>query len=438
MNGRVKPIAILAAACLCLSACSDSQSSANAAPDANSKVTAAPTPPPVKARVHVHTPRLDELRRALDFGDRAQVASLLDAANDAPAEAALLRARASALEPKGVMEALRLVTIAREADPKNPEVYATAAEIYAANGSFETGWQEIERGLAACGESAELIRARGVLWIARENGARKGLEHLQRAYGLDPDLPFMDRALGQAHLLVAKQEAQARRPAMALEHAKKSLAFDPDDRDARRFLSDAHAEMLEFQEAITVLEGLANEDRALRPELAAMHKKAALGALLEHDRPRALNHFVVARDLGLSEGDLASGAALLDQEARLKTELGLFALDKGDLAKAEAELREAVRYEPRMLAPRNHLGVVLFKRGQFAEAALLWRGVVSEARAEGLELPDPVHVNLALALKSAGELDAARRVLDEYLEAEPNGTWREPTLRARESLETPR
>jgi Flp pilus assembly protein TadD len=196
--------------------------------------------------------------------------------------------------------------------------------------------------------------------------------------------------------------------------------------------------VLDFQAAIAVLEGLVADGAALRPELASMHKKAALGALLERDRPRALEHFVAARDLGLSDEDLASGAALLDQEARLATEMGLAALDKNDLAAAEAQLRKATHYEPGMLAPRNHLGVVLYRRGQFGEAAALWRGVLAEARAEAIELPDPVHLNLALALKAAGDVAAARQVLDEYLALEPQGTWREKTLRAKESLETPR
>ncbi|MDZ4772145.1 MAG: hypothetical protein SGI72_03325 [Planctomycetota bacterium] len=434
---------LLALCCLLAPSCSDSEpvtkaASANVPAGLNSSVAGEPAAPAVAARVHVHTPRLDRLRRALTFGDTSEVAGLLDASNDAGVEAPLLRARALALDAKGTIEALRLVQTVREIAPSNPEVYATAAEIYASRSSFESGWQEVERGLAACGESAEFSRARGVLWISRENGAKKGLEHLERARTIDADLPFMERALGQAHLLVAKFEAQAGRKESALEHARASLSFDPDDVDAKRFLSDAYADALDFQAAIAVLSGLVQDGRPLASELASLHKKAGMSALLEHDRGRALDHFVAARELGLDDTELASGAALLDQEARLETEKGLAALEKRDLAAAEVAFRAAVRYEPGMLAPRNHLGVALYARGQFGEAAALWRSVLKEARAEGLVLPDPVHMNLARALKSAGESAAARAALDEYLALEPEGVWRAETLALRESLETAR
>lgn len=429
------PFLVLAAACSHQEAVSNASSSSTVA--AVSAV-AQPTGPVVAARVHAHTPRLDELRRALAFGDAERVSALLDASTDAGVEAPLLRARALALDPKGTLEALRLVQTVRDAAPKNPEVFATAAEIYASRGSFESGWEEVERGLAACGEAAELSRARGVLWISREKGAKKGLEHLERARAIDPDLPFMERALGQAHLLVGKMEAQAGAKAKAVEHARASLSFDPTDLDARRFLADAYADTLDFEAAIAVLEGLVQEGRPLSAELASMHKKAGMGALLEHDRARALDHFVAARDLGLAGVELGSGAALLDSEARLSTDKGLAALDRHDLAEAEAEFRAALRFDPAMIAPRNHLAVALYGRGQFGEAASLWRGVLAAARAEGIELPDPVHLNLAQALKSAGDLGAARGVLDEYLALEPSGAWRERTLAMRNSLEAPR
>ena len=76
-----------------------------------------------------------------------------------------------------------------------------------------------------------------------------------------------------------------------------------------------------------------------------------------------------------------------------------------------------------------------FEEGDFAAAAELWSAVVATARAEGLELPDPVHLNLARALHQDGRPpEEVRAVLEAYLEAEPQGTWREATAAMLEGL----
>ena len=49
------------------------------------------------------------------------------------------------------------------------------------------------------------------------------------------------------------------------------------------------------------------------------------------------------------------------------------------------------------------------------------------AQAEKIELPEPVHLNLAQADVEAGDLEGARKVLEEYLEREPTGEWRART-----------
>lgn len=412
---------------------SNAAGSAGASPASASRAA-----PLVRARVHAHSPALDALREALDRGDKTRAEGLLAAADESREEALLLRARFHALDAAGTLEALRLVEAARKSTPKNPDVYATAAEIYASRSSFDTGWQEIERGVGACGEAAELSRARGVLWISRERGARQGLEHLERARAIDPDLPFVDRALSQAHLLVGKEEAAQDHRGAALEHARAALKFDPTDVDARRFLADAYALNLDFTAAIALVEGLAQEGRPLEGELAVLHKKAGLTALLERDRPRAIDHFIAARNHGLSPEELASAAQVLRDECAHQTRVGLDALSTRDLTVAETALRRALACSPADLAAKNHLAVTLYQRGQFGEAASLWRGVLAQAQAEGIELPDPVHVNLALALSAGGDRAQGLAVLDEYLARVPEGTWREQTESARRSLETAR
>ncbi|MBL8859432.1 MAG: hypothetical protein JNL28_13050 [Planctomycetes bacterium] len=432
-NSRRSAPALASAALLFAAACGPSTESVITAqdPGAQPKVS-------VAARVHAHSPRLDRLRAALDRGALDEAQEYSDAAENAGAEAPLLRARLLALTPAGTLEALRLLENARTQSPLDPDVYATAAEIYAGTGAFDTAWSEIERGVKACGEAAEFSRARGIVWIARENGARRGLEHLEKARAIDPDLPFTDRALAQAHLLVAKLEMQAQKKKRALEHARLSLNFDPTDVDARRLLADLYAEALDFTAAIALIEGLVQEGRPLRGELAALHKKAGVAALLERDRARALEHFVAARENGMNATDLASGTHVLEDESRARTQLGLQAYEEGRYAAAEENFRAAVRFDPESLAPRNHLAVVYYRAQQYLPAAELWRGVLSDAEKSGVELPDPVHLNLASALKAAGEQGEARAVVDEYLKLHPTGVWRDQTTRFAESLETPR
>jgi tetratricopeptide (TPR) repeat protein len=390
------------------------------------------------ARTHVHTPELDALRTALDRGDREAPRQSLHAAATTRPEEALLRARFNALDPAGTMEALRGIEAARKANPKDADVYATAAEIYAAHGSFETAWLEIQHGLEACGETPELLRARGVTWICRENGAAKGLAELERARAIDPDLPYMARALAQAHLLVAKSDQQKKTVDSALTHVRASLRYEPSDVDARRLLSELQAARGDFEGAIATLEALVHDGQPLGAELASLHKKSGVASLLEHDRAKAMEQFALAREGGLSDDELGTGARLLAEEASDRIDKGVAAFEKGDRAAAESMFRSALRFDPTSLAGRNHLAVVLYEDKRCAEAITLWQGVIADARKELIDLPEPVHLNLAGAQQCAGDVEGACATLREYLKLEPNGEWIERTHTLLDRLEADR
>jgi hypothetical protein len=66
---------------------------------------------------------------------------------------------------------------------------------------------------------------------------------------------------------------------------------------------------------------------------------------------------------------------------------------------------------------------VRFQRGDPAEAARLWRGVLDEARANGVALPEPVHLNLAKAEMLNGKSAEAKSALEAYLRDDPRGEW---------------
>ncbi len=405
------------------------QTDSGSAPQAAASASQAP----LRSHPRVRSVELDQLRRALDLGEREKALALIAHADGAGAEEAfLLRARLAAMEGKGI-EALRLVEAARAQFPKSPAVYATAAEVYATSEGFDSAAREIVRGEKECGKSPEFLRARGIISILKPGGAAKGLAELESARKADPDLPFVLRPLGQAHLLVAKEAAKQDQRARALEHAQFSVSFDPLDVDARRFLSECLAASGDFEGARTLLSALVAEGEPLGSELALLEKRAGIAALLQRERERALEHFREARRLGLSDEELSSGARLLSEASAAHLERGMQAYQRQELAAAEEAFRAALRDEPDSLAARNHLAVTLYSRGGFAEAAGLWEQVLAVANAEGLELPEPVELNLAKAWRSAGEREKARAVLQSFVTSKPQSAH---AVLARAMLET--
>jgi tetratricopeptide (TPR) repeat protein len=419
-----------------LAACSRSHDGAPGPAAPLRKAASAPESAP-KPHPRVKSEALARLRKALDMRRLDDVNALIAHAADAGAEAALLEARAAELAGRK-SEAMRLLESAIRNAPGDPSVYATAAEIYAAEDKTQTAWAELHRGEDACGESPELWRARGILAISQTGGAQKGLEWLEKARQVDPEIPFIDRALGQAHLLVGKACLQAlehdQAPELkskdkqdAIEHARASITFDPDEIDAHRFLADALAAADDFEGARAILEELVAKGEKLEPELASMCKRAGIAAMLEHDRAREIEHFLAARKHGLTNAELGFGAQVLAEEAQSQVDAGVQAYEKGDLDVSETHFRRALELEPDELQAENHLAIVLFKKQRYADAAKLWQRVLATARDEKLELPEPVHLNLAKAQVQGGDKVGAELTLEEYLDRQPSGEWAGPT-----------
>jgi tetratricopeptide (TPR) repeat protein len=412
MHRTLLLLALLAAAC---SRPEQTRSAVGA-----SQAAAAPQPTLVP-HPRVSSVALDELRLALDLGELAQARARIGASESAgPEEAWLLRARLAALEGKGI-EALRLVEAARAAHPRSPAVFATAAEIYAASEGFDSAAREIVRGEKECGNSPEFLRARGIVSILKPGGAAKGLAELEAARAADPKLPFAARPLGQAHLLVAKQAAQKDQRALALSHAQLSVSFDPLDVDARRFLAECLAGNGEFEGALKLMQSLVEAGEPLQAEWALLEKRAGIAALLQRERERALAHFRAARRLGLDDEELSSGARLLAEHSAAQLSRGIESYERKDYAAAEQAFRAALADDPDSLAARNHLAVALHALGQHAQAAELWEAVLRVARDEGLELPEPVELNLARACAAAGQTDKSRTTLEQFLQRNPDG-----------------
>lgn len=378
-------------------------------------------------------PELARLRAALEFGRLAEVEQLLPLAARAGAEEGVLRARAMALRGARI-DALRILAEAAAARPLDPEPRGAAAEIYAASGAFEDALREILALERVSKSDPVVLRARGVAMLCKDGGAAQGLELLTRARAADPDLPYCDRALAQAHLLVGKDAAKKKDLAAALLHAEASTRHDPDEVDAQRFHSECLAAAGRFPEARAVLDALAARGVPLGAEVALLEKRAGFDALLRGRREDALAHFVAARAQGLDAAGLGSAAELLAQAAAQDVSEGVRLFGEGRVDEAALRFALALERDPEELSARNHLAVCRLRQGRPAEAAPLWREVLAVARAEGLELPEPVHLNLAHALSKTGDAEGARAALRDYLEREPQGRFAPETRRALEAL----
>jgi tetratricopeptide (TPR) repeat protein len=360
---------------------------------------------------------------ALEEGDWPEAnRSILEIPDAAALDRALLRARLRAAEGDAV-GAVRALEAARVDWPDQGRVYATAAEIHAAAGRLESATDEVRRGLEAAGPCPELTRARGVLSLARQGGAALGLEHLLAARAADPELPFTDRALVQAHVLLGRRSMAEERPLEALGHAKAARVVAPDDREALELAAEALEVSGDFGGAIEVYEQLLAAGADVGATLALTSQRGSTAALLGGDRGAALERALRARELGLSAEELGFSATLIEQETEAALERGVERYAAGELDAARAAFERALRCTPDSLEALNHLAVTRLRAGDPAGAARHWQRVVDTAEREDIELPEPVHVHLARALRAADRAADARSVLERYLTARPEGRW---------------
>lgn len=385
------------------------------------------------------------LRRHVDLGRLEEASPLLRSwRGRLGIEADLIDARIQTLLGNDT-DAVRAVERARAVDPQDPRVYATMAEISAAVGNVDTARSELERGLAAVGPCPELTRAQGVLELYQSGGARRGVATIESALRRDPQLPFVDRALAQGHLLLAKEALAAGQPTAALEAAQRSLSYDSREVETRRVLADILAARSRLEEAVLVITELVQEGEPLQGELAVLHKKAGIAALIpapgeteaDHEarRGRALEHLVTARELGLSTEELSSGARILADEAVRLADRGVDAYSHEDLELARECFERALRYDPDHLSARNHYAVVLYRMKDYAEAARQWREVMVVMEGEGIVPPEPIHLNLAQAQVQDGDREGARGTLERWLERnESNEAYADYVVRTREVL----
>lgn len=421
--------------------------------------------------------RVVSLRAALADGWAEVAQELLDELGDDPRlglEAPLLRARLAALQGDPIA-ASRYVENARAMDDRDARVWATAAELAVMEGSFETALAQLEEGKTRCGATPELLRAEANFWIFRPglHHGKRGLDLLLRAQELDPDLPFLRWPLSEAHRLYA-QSLSGTRTKEAIVEAEKAVALSAENQEARELLGDLYMADHRWGAGIEVFEGLLREGRPLEAKVALFSKQAGVVALQQGHKDLALEYFTRARELGLSEEELGTGAAVLRRAAQaaveaaqelqatdpgamqaaleqaerhwpdtpslramrcdLNTDAGMQALRTGDWEEARDAFEAALAWDEHALVARLMLGRACLELGEYPEASAAWHRVIDQAREMNVPLPDPVHLDLARALALQDRFEEARGVLQNYLDFEPEGPFVDDTRRLLDEL----
>ncbi len=381
---------------------------------------------------HSRDPRVAACAGALEIGDLSLAQGLLlELADLESPDTTCLRARVLSSQGDQI-GAVRELEQARKTWPNQGALFATAAEIHAASGRLESAHDEVRAGLAAAGPTAELSRARGVLCLLQQGGAKQGLAHLLDALKADPELLFCKGPLSEAHRLLATAALAKQDAREALAHAREGLKIEPDNADLRLLCADALVAAGDFDEGLSAYEELARGGRDLGASLRLYYQKGATMALVEGRQEVAFARYLRARQLGATNEELGLGAEILGRAVAEAQAAADKACAEERFADARKELDRLLVIEPLDLAARTQLGVVCFKLKDFASASAAWRGVLEIAEKSAVKLPEPVHLNLARSLYAEGKSAEVKQVCEQYLAKEPQGEWAAQT---REMLE---
>lgn len=380
-------------------------------------------------------PRVVQVRESLDAGDlELALAGIEEAAELAgPVEGPLLRARLAAYSHGGELDSLRFLEQARRAAMDDPRVAATTIELHAWTGRLVEAEEELRRAgvtLGSSGRPPEILRAFAVTILCTPGARpREGLALLEEALSVDPALPFTGRALGQAHLLIAKELAAALDFEHALESISRSQEHDPADLETRRLEAELLVGVGQWGRALVVYEDLLVEGLPLEGEAADLYKRAGFWARVNKiDDALALRYLRRSLELGLPRsalGEVETG--FLVDAASGEAALAAEELEQGDMEACEQHLDEARFLDPDGLMARYVRGKLYATRGGEGEFELAldeWRAVVTHARLDGVQLPIPVHLEIARhQVLGMDDLAGALETLDAYLTLEPEGAW---------------
>jgi tetratricopeptide (TPR) repeat protein len=306
--------------------------------------------------------------------------------------------------------------------PTRVEPYVKAADTYLAESvpMLDGAHEELDKGLAACGQRAELLERKGRILAAsgRVADARRVFEDYLRLW---PDEPVVRVAL--ADVLLAEFQTRMRR-----EDARNLAALVARAREAH----PAHPR-LDFAEGVVkraegrFAESVALLERSLAREpedadVARIHgetlKALGFSLLLAGRKDEALVTFRKVVDLGLPDFDLGTIPSILDTQAKWHFQQGISLFESGDAAGAAEAFRTVRRFFPEHPDVLFNLGLTLIDLKEYEEAASLLElaeaRLVAEAKDFGL-----VRSYRVLALRALGKSPEAARLAEEFIAAHP-------------------
>jgi tetratricopeptide (TPR) repeat protein len=372
-------------------------------------------------------PRLLGARKALAAGQEASVRTQLDQLGGAAGvEGPLCEARL-ALWMGEVTEALAAVERARALAPSDSRVFATLAEIFAMVSRGADAEEELGLGLELAGPTPDIRRAQAVRMLFQAGRGPDALKLLLAAAAADPSLPYMDWPLSQAQLLTAGFELGQGHVDLAIDHALQALIHDSGLGAAHVILGDAYGNNLDFVAAIASYEDAAEAGADVKREQAAIHLRAGMAARLLQEHEAAIFYYLKARDFGLSDLEMSSGADYLKTRADLLLKMAGDVNVDGDFAGAEQLIEEALKLDPHNLHTLDFLGNVRFHQKDYDGAAIAWEILMSYENAAGEGGESATHLNRCRALVHGQRVDEAKAALEAYLESWPDGPHHEGT-----------
>jgi tetratricopeptide (TPR) repeat protein len=318
---------------------------------------------------------------------------------------------ARAEELPALAEAIRFLTAAVTAAPRNPTAHTHLGNALGARNDLEEAIAAHRQAIALDPKFAMAYANLGVTLRDRKDldGA---IAAYRQAIALDPKDPIAHTNLGNA--LQAKKDLDG-----AIAAQRRAIALAPTFAIAHTNLGNALAEKKEFKAAIAAH----RQAIALDPEDPGAHtnRGTALaeakdldGAIAAHRQAIALdprfagaytNLGVALRAKGDLDGAIAAhrqAIALEPTYAKAHANLGVALCDKGDLEGAIAACRQATVLDPREAKAYSNLGLVLRDSGDVEGAIAACRQAIA------LDARDAVsHDNLGLALQGKKDWDGA-------------------------------
>lgn len=186
----------------------------------------------------------------------------------------------------------------------------------------------------------------------------------------------------------------------ARENLEKAVGLDPADADAWNNLGMIYGEQEHYDRALQSFQRAV----ALRPTyILALQNLVKL--------------YVYQKRIDAAKRVLQKAIAIDPAQPDLHLGLATLLVNENDLAGAKIEFDRVVELSPGNAEALNDLGVVLMQTGDPAGALLNFEACLRVA--PDFDMP---YLNIALLLKSSGNLKSARDVLSKYLQNHPDNT----------------